>query len=613
MAACTKCGREIDDRMACPGCGRCVQCEHPYLDGEVKTHRELDALRLALRDYHSRNQRKRYKQRQKKKMPYSSVKDVPSYVPKDKKKQWLEVFNSAYKQAKKDGKSDSDAEKKAFAEANGVAGPNAKVAKAAGTKTTGFVRAAEGPFRCGHCEHMEKKAGAAGYCIQPDVNADEELKDEPRNDSSFLLVAGGDCCNKYDPVSTLSAEKAKAMATKFRKFIPFSKVDAAKREVWGIVTAEVPDKDNEVCDYDGSKPYYRALIDEMAKATAGKNFFPLREMHQLSAVGKCIGFEFRDSEKEIYMGFKVVDDNAWKKVDEGVYTGFSQGGNIVGDLTPDPIFKGCNRYVADPSECSVVDNPCLGVAHFAYVKADGAVELRKIRSIAKTEEVSDHSAQSDVPAGSSQPQAVDFETIHKEETKRDGVKYLVEDGDKGSLPYTGPDGKPDHRLMGAAWAALHGGYRGNKYSGSGKEEAIARLKHIYEQEGLDTPSEKARKVLESLRKPIRIWVSRRDTRIGKLRSKRVRKLLWFDLDVDLAKLSRKSFVKGMYEVSRLACSIQDLAYMVCSIYFEQEYEQDADSKVAAQLSAHVADLLDTFLEYAEEEASEMKEELAAKA
>lgn len=536
-------------------------------------------------------------------MPYTSVSEVPDSVPKAKRKQWLEVWNSSYKE--------HHDESRAFAEANAVAGPNAKTAgvagvvKAVGTKSTGFVRAVDGPFRCGHCAHMEKAAGKAGVCLQKDVNADLQLKDEAHDADGNLLVAGGDCCNEYDPVQTISAEKAKAMTTKFRKFIPFVKVDAAKREVWGVVTAEVPDKDNEVCDYEGSKPFYQAVIAEMSKATDGKNFFPLREMHQLSAVGKGVGFEFRDTDKEIYMGFKVVDDKAWAKVDEGVYTGFSQGGSIVGDLSPDPVFKGCMRYVADPSEVSLVDNPCLGVAHFAYVKADGALELRKVRQeVTKADEV---------PVGSSVPQPVEIpETLEKEEKKRDGVHYLVTDGDKGYLPVSGTDGKPDHRLMGGAWAALHGGYRGRKYEGPDKDGAISRLKHLYEQEGLDTPSDKSRKVLGSLRTPVRKWASRRAARISKL-SKRNQYTLFYKLDQDLSYLARKQpLAKGMYEVSRLACSIQDLAYMVCSVYFEQQYEQDAESKVAAKLADNVNGLLDTFLEYAEEEANEMREELAGK-
>lgn len=50
-------------------------------------------------------------------------------------------------------------------------------------------------------------------------------------------------------------------------------------------------------------------------------------------------------------------------------------------------------------------------------------------------------------------------------------------------------GDIDHRLMGAAWAALHGGYRGNTYEGPGKQEAISKLTALYKREGLDTPGE----------------------------------------------------------------------------------------------------------------------------
>jgi len=49
-------------------------------------------------------------------------------------------------------------------------------------------------------------------------------------------------------------------------------------------------------------------------------------------------------------------------------------------------------------------------------------------------------------------------------------------------------GKPDHRLMGAAWAALHGGYRGNRYEGPNQAEAIAKLKRLYQQEDMETPA-----------------------------------------------------------------------------------------------------------------------------
>ena len=448
-------------------------------------------------------------------MPYSSVSEVPDHVPKDKRKQWLEVWNSSYAAHHDEGR--------AFREANAVV--SEKVSKAVGTKETGFVRAADGPFKCGHCEHMQD-----GACHQEKVIADPEVK-ELLNDDGFLPVDAGDCCNEYDPVEeTSSAKVAKAMNKQFKKFIPFAKVDSAKREVWGIVTAEVPDKDNEVCDYAGTKPYYEAVISEMSKATDGKNCFPLREMHQLSAVGKGIGFEFKDSAKEIFMGFKVVDDDAWKKVEEGVYTGFSHGGVIVGDLTPDPVYKDCMRYTANPSEVSVVDNPCLGVAHFAYVKADGAIELRKIRS--------------EVPA----PEVTKAPTV-------DDLKKTAEAKDTKAKDNT-------------------------------------------------------KKVLGLMRKDIRIWANKNSSRISNLTFKKQRMTLW-QLDTDLAYLTRKQpLAKGMYSVSDLAYSIQNLAYLACSIHAEEEWEGDGIPEFVPKMKQHVTDLLDVFIAYAEHEATEMKEMMA---
>ncbi len=64
--------------------------------------------------------------------------------------------------------------------------------------------------------------------------------------------------------------------------------------------------------------------------------------------------------------------------------------------------------------------------------------------------------------------------------------YLVSGKDGDHLP-TETDGKLDHHLMGAAWAALHGGYRGNKYAGPNKAEAITKLKKLYEREKMGLP------------------------------------------------------------------------------------------------------------------------------
>lgn len=52
------------------------------------------------------------------------------------------------------------------------------------------------------------------------------------------------------------------------------------------------------------------------------------------------------------------------------------------------------------------------------------------------------------------------------------------------------NGKPDHGLMGGAWAALHGGYRGNTYAGPNKAQALTKLRALYASEKMPLPSEK---------------------------------------------------------------------------------------------------------------------------
>lgn len=74
-----------------------------------------------------------------------------------------------------------------------------------------------------------------------------------------------------------------------------------------------------------------------------------------------------------------------------------------------------------------------------------------------------------------------------------GDFLVVEDSQKPStwhLPVK-VNGKPNHRLMGGAWAALHGGYRGQKYSGPGKSKALSKLRALYKSEGMELPTSEA--------------------------------------------------------------------------------------------------------------------------
>jgi hypothetical protein len=167
---------------------------------------------------------------------------------------------------------------------------------------------------------------------------------------------------------------------KLRLHLPLTKIDSAKREVSGCAAAEEVDKSGEILDYIKSKPFFQKWSDEISKATDGENLGNIREMHQLSAVGKTVALSFDDANKKIYVTGKIVDDAAWKKCEEAVYTGFSIGG-LYKDMWED----GENiRYVAEPYEISVVDNPCVGSATFEYVKASGEVEIRKFANVTTT-------------------------------------------------------------------------------------------------------------------------------------------------------------------------------------------------------------------------------------
>jgi hypothetical protein len=67
---------------------------------------------------------------------------------------------------------------------------------------------------------------------------------------------------------------------------------------------------------------------------------------------------------------------------------------------------------------------------------------------------------------------------------------VVEDAEHPStwhLRVRDADGSVNHNLMGAAWAALHGGYRGNKYEGPGKDAALGKLKALYKSQGMELP------------------------------------------------------------------------------------------------------------------------------
>jgi len=151
-------------------------------------------------------------------------------------------------------------------------------------------------------------------------------------------------------------------------FAQLVKVDEATRTVYGRAVQEVPDHAGEIFDYESSAPYFKSWSEDVAKITDGKSVGNVRAMHGKVAAGKLTELTGNDTEKAFDVAAQIVDDNEWKKCQEGVYTGFSIGGRYVkkwqdGDFT---------RYTAQPNEISLVDAPCVPTARFTVVKADGS-------------------------------------------------------------------------------------------------------------------------------------------------------------------------------------------------------------------------------------------------
>jgi hypothetical protein len=161
----------------------------------------------------------------------------------------------------------------------------------------------------------------------------------------------------------------------FRLFAPLVKVDAQKRLVYGVAASEAVDKAGERFDYDSSAPEFQKWSAEIEKGSGGKSRGNVRVMHQPIVAGVLTDLDCDDAQKTIRVCAKILDDEAWKMVEAGGYTGFSIGGRYA-KRWADPQDPQVYRYTAIPVEISLVDNPCNPEAHFEMVKADGGRERR---------------------------------------------------------------------------------------------------------------------------------------------------------------------------------------------------------------------------------------------
>jgi hypothetical protein len=154
-----------------------------------------------------------------------------------------------------------------------------------------------------------------------------------------------------------------------RLSMPIGKIDVERRMVSGFATLDNVDRQGDIVTTESS-------------IEAFKNFRGnLREMHQPSAVGKIVSFKedryFDPNDKKFYSGVYVSAyvskgaQDAWEKVLDGTYTGFSIGGNIktwddAYDEKIDKTIRVIKNY--ELHELSLVDNPANQFANILSIE-----------------------------------------------------------------------------------------------------------------------------------------------------------------------------------------------------------------------------------------------------
>jgi len=163
-----------------------------------------------------------------------------------------------------------------------------------------------------------------------------------------------------------------------RLSMPFGKVDTEKRVVSGFASLDNIDKQMDI------------VTTEASMSAFSKFRGNIREMHQPSAVGKMISFKeekyFDPESKKFYKGIYVSTyiskgaADAWEKVLDGTYTGFSIGGrmNKWDDAYNEELDKTI-RVIKDYDlvELSLVDSPANQFASIMSVEKVNGIDTIK--------------------------------------------------------------------------------------------------------------------------------------------------------------------------------------------------------------------------------------------
>lgn len=365
----------------------------------------------------------------------------------------------------------------------------------------------------------------------------------------------------------------------FVKFHQFAKLEDGKDgdqpTVWGIATLQQPDSDNELCEYESAKPVYQAWSAKALKRTKGAgqeaSLGNIRVQHGSDVGGKATKLEFRDADKEIWLGSEPIDDAMRDALKKGFYTGYSQAGayawracticdeplvmqqgnNYCPNCNKDvPVLYGLKRI----AEVSYVDSPATGEG-FEHVKANGSTEILKFAKkesiVAKTKTVAGEKLEASAFAHVGDPE--------KTETWKLPIKFSS-------------DAKTKRHIRNAL-------ARIDQTKGMSDEEraaARAKIEAAAKEHGIDVGSDKSDKLLDTMKTYI----------------------------TGAALVKGVKLEKSLYDVARCADILMQLKNLWECASWELEIEGDG-SEVPDELKELLDGMLETFIAMAEEEAREL--------
>jgi hypothetical protein len=174
--------------------------------------------------------------------------------------------------------------------------------------------------------------------------------------------------------------------TAWHGWAEITKVDEEKRFVYGIASSELPD--NEPGIWKGES-YQGDIISSAAMRDAAPDYlkYPaIREMHQPLAAGTAVHFAVNGAETEI--GAIIIDDQAWAKVVNKVYRGFSIGGKCkdaeIVKIDGRPFRKVTKLEL---TEISLVDRPRNPQASITLFKGADMAEQDDATEVADSTEL----------------------------------------------------------------------------------------------------------------------------------------------------------------------------------------------------------------------------------